>query len=314
MKIILGFSLISLVFFASCTASPAASSSSSVASTPSPAASPLINYPGGTYTNTNFLSILLTCVSYNANVQWSTNNGASWITGTNVIISNDTTLLAQSVGMPYWSASAIITNTFIFCIFNVIGYTNVLTNYSNAGPYNWVNGSNYYLSNNYISNAVESIVASGTNSVITNISTNYQTNFLDNVVTNITGWLIFNIPTGCTVYQVYSYYGTATNGTVVIPATYSGVDVTSVCEDTFRGCSGITSVTLPSTITNIGSYAFLCCYGLTNLIINATNPPSINNGMLCGDSLTSIQVPAGSVLAYQTNTNWSEYSNIIVSQ
>ena len=59
-------------------------------------------------------------------------------------------------------------------------------------------------------------------------------------------------------------------GTVVIPesigvngTTYS---VTSLGERCFRGCSGLTSITIPSSVTSLGNYCF-CASGLTSITI-----------------------------------------------
>ena len=43
--------------------------------------------------------------------------------------------------------------------------------------------------------------------------------------------------------------------------------VTSIGDYAFRGCSGLTSVTIPESITSIGGYAFYGCSGLTSITI-----------------------------------------------
>ena len=52
-------------------------------------------------------------------------------------------------------------------------------------------------------------------------------------------------------------------GNVTIPKsfTYNGVtySVTSIGSGTFYGCSGLTSVTIPNSVTSIGKYAFQDC-------------------------------------------------------
>ncbi|MCR5821967.1 MAG: leucine-rich repeat domain-containing protein, partial [Bacteroidales bacterium] len=60
-------------------------------------------------------------------------------------------------------------------------------------------------------------------------------------------------------------------GDLVIPdsVTYNGntYAVTSIGDYTFRGCSGLTSVTIPDAVTSIGLYAFYGCRGLTSVTI-----------------------------------------------
>ena len=61
----------------------------------------------------------------------------------------------------------------------------------------------------------------------------------------------------------------------------------------FSGCSGLTSLTLPASITSIGSYAFRDCSRLTSLTLPA-GITSIGRYVFYGCSrLTSINLPAG---------------------
>ena len=61
----------------------------------------------------------------------------------------------------------------------------------------------------------------------------------------------------------------------------------------FKGCSGLTSLTLPATITTIGKYAFEDCTGLTSLNLPA-GITSIGKYAFSGCSgLTSLTLPAG---------------------
>ena len=67
-------------------------------------------------------------------------------------------------------------------------------------------------------------------------------------------------------YVDYSY-----SGTVVIPktVTYHGTTyrVMGIDDYAFSGCSGLTSVTIPSSVFYIGKYAFYQCYALEKVII-----------------------------------------------
>lgn len=68
-------------------------------------------------------------------------------------------------------------------------------------------------------------------------------------------------------YTSSPYYLTYPTGNLVIPesVTYGGntYSVASIGVNAFRGCSGLTSVTIPSSVTSIGSDAFRGCSGLT---------------------------------------------------
>lgn len=66
--------------------------------------------------------------------------------------------------------------------------------------------------------------------------------------------------------------------------------VTSIGEYAFYGCSGLTSLTIPSNVTSIGESAFDGCSGLTSFTI-PSSVTSIGWGAFCGCSgLTSIYV------------------------
>ena len=66
--------------------------------------------------------------------------------------------------------------------------------------------------------------------------------------------------------------------------------VTSIGNFAFSGCSGLTSLTIPSGVTSIGEWAFYDCSGLTSLTI-PSGVTSIGEGAFAGCSgLTSIYV------------------------
>ena len=53
------------------------------------------------------------------------------------------------------------------------------------------------------------------------------------------------------------------SGDLVIPATYNGKPVTGIGQSAFASCTGLTGVTIPSSVTDIGFYAFNGCSSLT---------------------------------------------------
>ena len=68
--------------------------------------------------------------------------------------------------------------------------------------------------------------------------------------------------------------------------------VTSLGKDCFSGCSGLTSINIPSSVTSLGGYCFLDCRGLTSITI----PSSVTSlGDFCFaycSGLTSITIPS----------------------
>ena len=69
--------------------------------------------------------------------------------------------------------------------------------------------------------------------------------------------------------------------------------LTSIDKDVFSGCSGLTSVVIPSSVTSIGSYAFRGCGGLTSVTFGAGSQlASIGSYAFYGCSeLTSVKIP-----------------------
>ena len=83
-------------------------------------------------------------------------------------------------------------------------------------------------------------------------------------------------------------------GSVVISSavTFNNVtyNVTSIGSDAFKGCSGLTSITIPNSVTSIGNYAFKGCSGLTSVTI-PNSVTSIGNNAFSGCSgLTSVTI------------------------
>ena len=67
--------------------------------------------------------------------------------------------------------------------------------------------------------------------------------------------------------------------------------VTNIGDYAFYGCSGLTSITIPNSVATIGEYAFYNCSGLTSVTI-PSSVTSIGNNAFSGCSgLTSINIP-----------------------
>ena len=68
--------------------------------------------------------------------------------------------------------------------------------------------------------------------------------------------------------------------------------VTSLSESCFEGCSGLTSITIPSSVTSLGNFCFWRCSGLTSITI-PSSVTSLGASCFYGCSgLTSITIPS----------------------
>src|SRR5439155_1578031 len=106
----------------------------------------------------------------------------------------------------------------------------------------------------------------------------------------------------------YVGFSRSASGAIVIASTYNGYPVTSIQGTAFEGDTGLASVTIPSSVTNVGSFAFRDCTSLTNLSVDAANPAySSLNGVLFDKAQTTLIVfpfgRSGSYVIPNTVTN-----------
>jgi hypothetical protein len=91
--------------------------------------------------------------------------------------------------------------------------------------------------------------------------------------------------------------------------------VTSIGDWAFDGCSGLSTVTIPNSLTSIGGRAFSGCSGLSIIISEIRNPFEIGEYVFNSynkniyDTATLI-VPKGTKAKYQTTVGWSNFTNI----
>jgi hypothetical protein len=92
-----------------------------------------------------------------------------------------------------------------------------------------------------------------------------------------------------TYYIVTGYSGSST--TVSINQTYRHLPIKEIAASAFSGCSAITSLVLPSSLTTIGDSAFSSCSSLTSLALPST-VTSIGGSAFSGCAgLTSLTIP-----------------------
>ena len=97
---------------------------------------------------------------------------------------------------------------------------------------------------------------------------------------------------------------------ITIPST-----VTSIGTNAFMSCYSLASITIPSTVTSIGTNAFGYCYGMAEYHLLPTTPPTLENtnAFQFIESDCVIYVPYSSdhsvLEAYKAASNWSSYAN-----
>ena len=104
--------------------------------------------------------------------------------------------------------------------------------------------------------------------------------------------------------------GSAFNECLALKKVNIPYGVTSIEPSTFSSCS-FTDITIPSSVTLIAVKAFADCIKLTSITIKATTPPRLFSNAFDNTNNCPIYVPAESVNAYKTATNWSEYASRI---
>ena len=106
----------------------------------------------------------------------------------------------------------------------------------------------------------------------------------------------------CAFYNCYSL------ASVTIPE-----GVTSIANYAFCNCYTLGSVTIPEGVTSISTNAFANCYSLANIIFEPTTPPTAGSNAF--NNLPSdlvVYVPAGTLSAYQSASNYTNIKNYMV--
>ena len=101
----------------------------------------------------------------------------------------------------------------------------------------------------------------------------------------------------------YAFRGCSGLTSVTIPSS-----VTSIGSSAFSGCSGLTSVTIPNSVTSIGNYAFDGCSGLATIVSEIKTPFAIGS---IGETSITLIVPVGTKSVYQSTTGWSSFTKTV---
>ena len=89
-------------------------------------------------------------------------------------------------------------------------------------------------------------------------------------------------------------------------------DIRLIGRNAFEGCSGLTSITLPSGVTEIGESAFANCSGLTSIYVYAEKMPKLRTNMFdgCDAKKCTVYVPKGTYDDYWLS-EFGYFENIV---
>lgn len=98
-------------------------------------------------------------------------------------------------------------------------------------------------------------------------------------------------------------------GDIVVPSAINGYTVNNIDYKAFYGCSGMTSLTIPNTVTHMCDYVVNGCHKLKKLIVKATTPPAISDVTFI-DYALPLYVPDDAVDTYKNTAIWKNFKNI----
>jgi hypothetical protein len=167
------------------------------------------------------------------------------------------------------------------------------------------------------------------------------TNIGDSVFDDCSSLTSINVETGNTIYDsrnnCNAIIETATN-TLITGCKNTTIpnSVTSIRDNAFWGCKGLTSINIPDSVTSIGNWAFSGCTGLTSINIPdsvtdigdsifdgcerladiycyAKKVPATNRYAFADSYIrkATLHVPAASIEQYKTTEPWSNFGTIV---
>ncbi|MBR2607957.1 MAG: leucine-rich repeat domain-containing protein [Bacteroidaceae bacterium] len=106
-------------------------------------------------------------------------------------------------------------------------------------------------------------------------------------------------------HRHYAFSGCSGLTSVTIPNS-----VTSIGWNAFFGCTDLTNVTIGNSVTSIGDGAFVGCGSLTSIYVLNETPISVKSDIL-GNYDTTLYVLQGALEVYKAAEGWGYFANIV---
>ena len=90
------------------------------------------------------------------------------------------------------------------------------------------------------------------------------------------------------------------------------VGTTTIIKYAFYGCKRLISISIPDTVSDIGSNAFSSCKKIMNIWANMQNPQDIDDNVF-EDFVyanATLHIPTGTIDKYKTTAAWSKFNTI----
>ena len=86
--------------------------------------------------------------------------------------------------------------------------------------------------------------------------------------------------------------------------------VTEICMYAFRNCTSLTTITIPNSVDEIGDKVFYGCSNLEHIYVNTLPPPTL--GTMVFDQIhEDFKIYVPNINVYKQNTYWSKYADNI---
>lgn len=219
-------------------------------------------------------------------------------------------------------------NAFSYCYFNNMIFPNNCT--LSSSSFYYCSASTLSFGSGTTISEVGTYNHAFSNSNISTIDLNGVILIGDFAFSSASGFTSITIPPSVTTFGQYAFSGAsglnsvtidyASNATLggnqfkdsSITSLTIGSNPTSIGSSMFDNCTGLTTLVIPTNISSIGGYAFRNCTRLTSITVESVTPPTLGGIYVFNNTNDCpIYVPSESVDTYKAASGWKDYASRI---